>query len=127
MKTSIVRLPTVMARVGYSRSSIYLLVSKGKFPRPVALGDRAVGWIESEIDQWIDERIAQAQTRALVTASEAANEMGADLEELDKFIERGELPVVLIGKRKMIRRSALHDFKKRHADQFQASTVRGRA
>ena len=61
MATNILRLPTVKARTGLSRSTIYLRISEGRFPRPVSLGSRAVGWIESEINTWLAERIAAAR------------------------------------------------------------------
>jgi len=54
---SILRLPGVKARTGLSRSTIYLRVSEAKFPRPVSLGGRAVGWIESEVQQWLEQKI----------------------------------------------------------------------
>lgn len=57
MATSILRLPAVRARTGLSRSTIYLRVSESTFPKPVSLGGRAVGWIESEIQQWLEHRI----------------------------------------------------------------------
>lgn len=57
MATIILRLPIVKARTGLSRSTIYLRVSKGRFPRPVSLGGRAVGWIESEVDSWLEQQI----------------------------------------------------------------------
>ncbi|MCS6945779.1 MAG: AlpA family transcriptional regulator [Sutterellaceae bacterium] len=57
MATVILRLPVVKARTGLSRSTIYLRVSEGTFPQPVSLGGRAVGWIESEIQQWLEHRI----------------------------------------------------------------------
>jgi prophage regulatory protein len=62
MSNTILRLPTVKARTGASRSSIYLWVSEGSFPRPVSLGARAVGWIESEVDEWISGRIRQSRS-----------------------------------------------------------------
>ncbi len=57
MMHTILRLPQVKIRVGLSRSSIYLAVSQGKFPRPVNLGARAVGWLESEVDAWLSQRV----------------------------------------------------------------------
>ncbi len=57
MVTTILRLPTVKARTGLSRSTIYLRIAEGSFPSPVSLGDRAVGWIESEVNDWLTERI----------------------------------------------------------------------
>lgn len=53
----ILRLPEVMNRVGLRRASIYLHMNKGSFPKPISLGTRAVGWLESEIDGWIAARI----------------------------------------------------------------------
>jgi len=57
MVESILRLPTVKSRTGLSRSTIYLRISEGRFPRPISLGDRAVGWTASSIDEWINWRI----------------------------------------------------------------------
>ena len=50
-----------MKRTGLSRSSNYLWISKVHFPAPVSLGARAIGWVESEIDEWIAGRIAQSR------------------------------------------------------------------
>lgn len=49
----VLRLPAVLARTGLSRSTIHRRLAEGRFPKPVALGPRAVGWIEAEVDQWI--------------------------------------------------------------------------
>jgi len=57
MATTILRLPIVKARTGLSRSTIYLRVSEGSFPKPVSLGARSVGWVESEIQDWLEKRI----------------------------------------------------------------------
>ena len=57
------RLPEVLARTGLSRSTIYVRLDQGRFPRPVSLGGRAVGWIESEVDEWIRERIDESRVR----------------------------------------------------------------
>ena len=59
MPHTILRLPTVKARTGLSRSTIYHRVSCGTFPAPVPLGGRAVGWIEAEVQAWLTARIAQ--------------------------------------------------------------------
>jgi prophage regulatory protein len=53
----ILRLPAVKASVGLSRSTIYLRIAEGTFPRPVSLGGRAVGWLQAEIDAWMKQRI----------------------------------------------------------------------
>lgn len=68
---SLLRLPDVKKRVPYSRSSIYALIAAGKFPAPILLGGRAVGWLSNEIDQWIADRIAASRGSALVIAEPA--------------------------------------------------------
>lgn len=57
MVTSILRLPTVKARTGLSRSTIYLRIAEGRFPAPISLGARAVGWVEAEVNEWLAQRI----------------------------------------------------------------------
>ena len=54
MPHTILRLPTVKARTGLSRSTIYHRVSCGTFPAPVPLGGRAVGWNEAEVHAWLN-------------------------------------------------------------------------
>ena len=63
LNRTICRLPEVMARTGLSRSTIYNLVGKGKFPSQINLGPRAVGWVESEIVDWIEERIDESRAQ----------------------------------------------------------------
>jgi prophage regulatory protein len=58
-KERFLRLSDVKERTGLSRSTIYLSISKGNFPKNVSLGPRCVGWLESEIDSWIQDRIHQ--------------------------------------------------------------------
>ena len=51
------RLPEVIQISGYRRTSIYEMVKAGNFPAPVHLGPRAVAWLESEVEAWMQERI----------------------------------------------------------------------
>jgi prophage regulatory protein len=53
----ILRLPDVVLRTGLPRASIYQQMAQGAFPKPIALSVRSRGWIESEVEAWIDERI----------------------------------------------------------------------
>jgi prophage regulatory protein len=55
--------PEVEARTGKSRSSIYLGVHAGTFPKPVRLGPNSVAWVEAEIDAYIEKRIADRDAR----------------------------------------------------------------
>jgi prophage regulatory protein len=52
------RLPAVRAYTGLSTTTIYDLMAKGKFPRPVKLTGRAVAWPESKIADWLAARQA---------------------------------------------------------------------
>ncbi|KQB09808.1 helix-turn-helix transcriptional regulator [Vibrio metoecus] len=54
MSHKIIRLPDVIKVTGLSRSTIYLRMSKGNFPQSISLGERAVGWLEADIEQWLD-------------------------------------------------------------------------
>ena len=58
MYQTILRLALVKKRTGLSRSSIYNGIKQGTFPAQISLGPRAVGWLESGIDDWIESRIA---------------------------------------------------------------------
>ena len=62
----LLRLGEVQRRVPYSRSSIYLKISRGEFPAPINVGARAVAWDERAIDDWIAARIAEGRTVAPV-------------------------------------------------------------
>jgi prophage regulatory protein len=64
MADSILRLPAVKTRTGLSRSTIYLRVSQGTFPRPVSLGGRAVGWLEVEVQEWLQRQIEASRKAA---------------------------------------------------------------
>jgi prophage regulatory protein len=56
-KLSILRRKQVEKRTGLSRSTIYLRIQEGTFPRPINLGVRAVGWLENEIEAWLAARM----------------------------------------------------------------------
>ena len=60
----LLRRPAVEAKVGFSRATLYSLMNAGDFPKPVKLGLRSVGWIESEVDAWIEGRIQARDTAA---------------------------------------------------------------
>lgn len=54
---TIIRLPQVIARTGLSRSTIYAYIKGGQFKAPISLGARAVGWLESDVSDFIEARI----------------------------------------------------------------------
>lgn len=58
---AILRLSAVKNRTGLSRSSIYLRMHQGTFPRQISLGGRAIGWIEDEIEAWLSTQIERSR------------------------------------------------------------------
>ncbi|QDX31527.1 AlpA family transcriptional regulator [Dickeya poaceiphila] len=56
---TLLRLPDVMKKTSLKKSWIYYLIDRDEFPQPVKLGARSVAWVESEINDWIAERIRQ--------------------------------------------------------------------
>lgn len=55
---SVVRLPKVLLAAALSRSTVYAMIADGRFPKPMKLGERAVGWPEVEIAAWLESRKA---------------------------------------------------------------------
>lgn len=55
----------VEARTGLSRSTIYAGVNAGTFPKPIQLGAQSVGWLESEINAWLRDRVAASRGEAV--------------------------------------------------------------
>ena len=65
----LIRLPEVMNRTGYGKTSIYRKMEDGSFPKSIKLGGplenptafdcRAIAWIEDEVEQWIESRIEE--------------------------------------------------------------------
>jgi len=54
----IIRRKELEFRISLSRSTIYTMMAERKFPKPIKIGKRAVGWPESVIDQWLADRAA---------------------------------------------------------------------
>lgn len=53
----IMRLNEVIVQTGLSRSTIYVRITEGSFPKSISLGGNAVGWVEKEIIDWILQKI----------------------------------------------------------------------
>jgi prophage regulatory protein len=62
-KNVLIRRRAVEARTGLKRSAIYAHLSDGNFPKPVKIGERMVAWIESEVDEWVSNRIAASRVQ----------------------------------------------------------------
>lgn len=61
-----IRLPEVLYTTGLSRSTVYEMMSRKQFPAQVSLGGKNVAWLASEVEQWMDERIANRHQGAAV-------------------------------------------------------------
>ena len=59
--TRFIRRPAVENRTGLSRSTIYLLMQNGQFPKPVSIGGRAVAWPEADVEAWLNARLAERE------------------------------------------------------------------
>lgn len=60
MTTKFLRRVHIEDMTGLSRSTIYAMMAEGRFPKPVKLSKRAVGWRESDVVAWLDSRDGRA-------------------------------------------------------------------
>lgn len=61
MSQSFIRLSEVQRRTGYSKAWIYRLLKEQRFPQSVKIGSRSIAFVESEVDDWINQRIAESR------------------------------------------------------------------
>ena len=64
MKNIFLRISDVTKVTGFSRSQIFNLVKQGLFPRQMKIGPKSVAWFDSEISEWIKERIQQSRNNS---------------------------------------------------------------
>lgn len=60
---TLLRIPAVSARTGLSRSLIRLMVLQERFPQPISITERTVGWVESEVNDWIESRVKAGRAK----------------------------------------------------------------
>jgi prophage regulatory protein len=70
---AILRLKDVVARIKLSRSFIYSKMAAGDFPASIALGRRAVGWLESDVASWIRGRALSSRKDGSSTLAHSPN------------------------------------------------------
>lgn len=61
MTEMVLRRRAVESMVGLKKTALYEMVSRGAFPAPIRLGGRSVGWLASEVQAWIAERVAASR------------------------------------------------------------------
>ena len=54
----IIRLKTVLARTGLSRSTMYRKIAEGTFPSQVKISVHGAGWREPAVNRWIDDPVS---------------------------------------------------------------------
>jgi len=67
---AISRRPKVQVRTGLPKSSIYALMAKGAFPKPIKIGVRAVGWLDSDIDAWIEAQVSASRGNSVAEGAQ---------------------------------------------------------
>lgn len=55
----LIRLREVMQVTGLARSTVYKYIAEESFPKPVSLGERCVGWVDDEVQDWIMARVEE--------------------------------------------------------------------
>ena len=75
----VLRIAAVSDRVGLSRSVLYVMIKAGSFPKSIPLNDKTVGWLESEIDDWIASRVAVRDAAQSVAGMNGLKEPGVEL------------------------------------------------
>lgn len=94
MHESLIRLTEVMRRTGFSKAWIYRLKGEGLFPNSVKIGPRAIAFIESEIDSFIENRITRSRglnitsKELTVTPSTLPQRCWRPLAEVKAFVEK---------------------------------------
>ena len=61
MSKSLIRFSEVQKRTGYSKAWLYRLMSEQRFHAAIKIGSRSIAFIESEIDDWINQRITESR------------------------------------------------------------------
>lgn len=74
----IIRLKEVMDLTGLARSTIYKFISGDLFPKPIPLGDRCVGWLESEVHAWILDKVKE-RDRLVSRSSQGSAVVGVEV------------------------------------------------
>lgn len=69
MSEQIIKIKTVTEFTGLSPASVYRFAARGEFPKPIKLGQRSSGWLKSEVEEWICDRILASRGETQKTPS----------------------------------------------------------
>jgi prophage regulatory protein len=59
--TRFLRLPAILEITGLNRATIYEMIERGDFPRPCKIGARAIAWPESDLEDWVNAKLADRE------------------------------------------------------------------
>jgi len=77
------RLKEVKERIGLGTTSIYKMINEGTFPKPVKILGKNVAWIDSEVDEWIMQRIADQRGDAIPDMQRIADQRGDAIPDMN--------------------------------------------
>jgi prophage regulatory protein len=60
-KVSIELLPSVTARTGLAKTTLYMLIKQNKFPKQVRISEKRIGFLSSEVDEWINQKVEESR------------------------------------------------------------------
>lgn len=61
MSKTLIRMSETMRRTGYGKAWLYKLISQDRFPKPIKIESRSIAFVESEVDDWINQRIEESR------------------------------------------------------------------
>lgn len=64
MDQKIIRKPALFSKIGLSDATIWRMEKMGDFPKRLRLGGNSCGWLEAEVNEWIETRLADRHTKA---------------------------------------------------------------
>lgn len=80
----LMRLPEVLGRVGLQKTQVYELMAAGRFPQAIKITERCVGWLEHEIDAYIEARVAESRRSGMRLVAGAPVGASADTEHASR-------------------------------------------
>lgn len=77
-RSRVLRLPEVASRLGVSHDTVRRMVRDGRFPAPLEIARRSIGWLEADLDAWLAERRRIANALAHPAVTEVRDDLSAE-------------------------------------------------
>jgi len=85
----LIRGPEVRSQVGLSNSTIYNKIKEGTFPKPIKIGERAKAWDSFAVDEWVEEKIKNAERAA--ASNDSAGNVSKKISDVQSDVQGGKL------------------------------------